>query len=96
MSTSIHQLIMLPGAQTNLFCKDGLLSTDVLQIKSIFRFGGYLNFINCGAQNEYVTLKQAKWNMFNLLHHHVDKANTQKYQDYHSAFEINENDMKKF
>ena len=72
MSLHIHQLIMHEGSSVNIYFKDGLSAIDVLEIRKIFRFGGNFEFINCGAKNEFITLKHAKSDMFNKLHHHTD------------------------
>ena len=62
MST-IHQLIILPGATVKYFCMDGLSSLTVMHIQEILNFGGKFVPVNCGAANEYVALRQAVDNM---------------------------------
>ena len=66
MSTTIHNLIVLPGNQVRFFCADGLSPLDVSNIQRLFRFGGDLKFINCGPANEYAGLFQAQSDMLSL------------------------------
>ena len=57
--TSIHSVIILPGAKVRYFCKDGLSPLTVMHVGQILNFGGDLVPVNCGAGNEIVALKQA-------------------------------------
>ena len=56
MSTTIHQVIILPGQTVSVYCKDGLSAIDVLNIEHIYNFNGNMKFVNCGAPNQYVAL----------------------------------------
>ena len=60
---TIHSAIILPTSTVRFFCKDGLSPIDVLNIEHIYRFGGDMQFVNCGADNELVALWQAKLDM---------------------------------
>ena len=55
MSSSIHQLIIMPKVTGTIICEDGLSPLDVFNVKKIYNFGK-IKFSNCGAENEYVTL----------------------------------------
>ena len=54
--TSLHSLIILPGATVRYFCKDGLSSLSVMQVQKIFMFGGKMVSVNCGADIELIAL----------------------------------------
>ena len=56
MSINIHQLIIKPGNDVKFVCDDGLSLADVMNIKRIYRFGGSVNFINCGIEYEFALL----------------------------------------
>ena len=56
MSTSVHQLLILPGGTVDFLCIDGMSALDVLNIEHLFNFGGELQFVNCGAENIWVAL----------------------------------------
>ena len=60
---TIHSTIMLPGSTYEFVCVDGLSPLDVLNIEHIFHFGGDMRFVNCGADNEYVAMYQARDDM---------------------------------
>ena len=52
----IHSAIIFPASTFNFLCKDGLSPLDVFNIEHIYQFGGNMQFVNCGADNEYVVL----------------------------------------
>ena len=62
----VHSVILLPGDKMRYFCKDGLSPLDVMNVGQILNFGGSIEAVDCGAQNEYVTLEQAEDDMANL------------------------------
>ena len=94
MSTTVHQAIILPKGKLNVYCKDGLSAIDVLNIQHIYHFGGNFNFINCGADNEYAGLFQAKSDMNTMMLH--KKAGSQAYRDFKTAVLLNSGDIKNF
>ena len=53
----VHSVILLPGDHMRYFCKDGLSPLDVNNVGKILNFGGSIEAVDCGAQNEYVVLK---------------------------------------
>ena len=63
MSFQIHQLLILKGSKVQIYCKDGLSSLDVYNIQHIFRLGGNIKFVNCGAANQYAAYSQAGFDM---------------------------------
>ena len=63
MSTHIHNLIILPGNDVQFFCKDGMSPATVYNINKIYKLGGELKFVNCGAGNIYAGLEQAYGDM---------------------------------
>ena len=54
--TKIHQVIILQGGTVKFWCKDGLSSLDVLHVNKIMNFGGDMEAVNCGPENEYGAL----------------------------------------
>ena len=69
MSSSVHSAIILPGATTKLYCKDGLSPLDVQNIDKVINFGGSMKFINCTPANEYVGTMQALGDMSYMWAH---------------------------
>ena len=53
----VHSMILLPGDKMRYFCKDGLSPLDTEHIEQLLNFGGKIEAVNCGAENEYVTLQ---------------------------------------
>ena len=97
MSSSVHQLVILPNGQTNVYCKDGLSPLDVMHIDSIFNFGGKMNFVDCGAVNHWTGLEQAVGDMV----HHINalKIRSRKsnvWKDLNLALKLDIADINKF
>ena len=86
MSTVFHQVIILPGDTDSFYCKDGLSSIDVYNIEHIFNFGN-MKFVNCGAPNQFVGLKQAEGDMGYLYVH--ARAGSREEGDYEKAWNAN-------
>ena len=66
---TIHSLIIFNGATVNFNCQDGLSPIEKLNIEHIYRFGGDMRFIDCGADNEFVGLYQALNDMLDKYLH---------------------------
>ena len=87
---TVNSVIILPGAKFNFFCIDGLSPLDVLNIKHIYRFGGHMQFFDCGAANEYVGLVQTMDDMNIKLN---DTPLGLQYDDYSTALILNVNNL---
>ena len=96
MSTNLHQLLILPGSNVNIFCKDGLSSLDVDNVKKIFNFGGNIQMKNCGPQNEWEAINQSMDDMGVEYFAIRDGSNTTKIQDFKTAFNANEENAWKY
>ena len=48
----------MPSNTVTIMCVDGLSPLDVLQIKSIYNFGGKFKFDNCNVGHENAVLKK--------------------------------------
>ena len=90
---SVHELILAPGNVANIYCKDGLTSLDVYEIKSIFNFGGEIKFVNCQPENMYVTLVQAYGDM--EYHWEHAKAGSDAEKDFYDALMLDMADVTK-
>ena len=64
MSSTVKQVLILPGSAVNFYCKDGLSALDLLNIQKVFHFGGKIEFVDCGGENWYVGLEQSYQDMF--------------------------------
>ena len=73
MSTETHSVIIMPGGTANLYCVDGLSPLEVQHIKTFLNFGGAINAVDCGPQNEYMMLWQAELNMKYQVDHAAKK-----------------------
>ena len=65
---NIHSLIVLKGANVNVYCQDGMSALTKLNVERLLVFGGKLKPVNCGAANVYLTLREAAIDM----HHRID------------------------
>ena len=64
MLKHIHQLIIEPGSDVRLLCKDGLSAATVYNIDKIYHFGGNFKFVDCGAGAIQAGLDQATESMY--------------------------------
>ena len=73
MLKHIHQLIIEPGSDVRLLCKDGLSAATVYNIDRIYHFGGNFKFVDCGAGAIWTGLDQAWGSMMDKYMDSKDK-----------------------
>ena len=94
MSTSIHSVILMPSSTYQIFCKDGLSPLDLHHVEKLLNFGANIKAINCGAENEYAALHQAKADMYDLMRR--NRFDRVKKADYQLAMNVNSEKIPKF
>ena len=95
MSTSIHHLIIMPGATGTIICEDGLSHLEKFHVQFFFNFGN-VRFEDCGAENEFVDLEKAESDMWFRYTHSKHGGRRAPNHDFRQAFYENRKDVNKF